>query len=55
MYIGITGQEKGTCINDCDAYQYALEQMQWSDEELKKEFVEWVYSGNYIYEEEQDA
>ena len=54
MYIGIAGRDKGKCINDCDAYQYALEQMQ-GDEELKKEFVEWVYSGNYIYEEEQDA
>ena len=39
MYIGIAGQEKGTCVNDCDAYQYALEQMQW-DEELQKEFGE---------------
>ena len=27
MYIGIAGQEKGTCVNDCDAYQYALEQI----------------------------
>ena len=54
MYIGIAGQEKEICVNDCDAYQYALEQMQWSDE-LRKEFVEWFYSGNYIYEEEQDA
>ena len=54
MYIGIAGQEKGICVNDCDAYLYALERMQL-DEELKKEFVEWFYSGNYIYEEEQDA
>ena len=38
MYIGIAGQEKGTCVNDCDAYQYALEQMQW-DEELQKELL----------------
>lgn len=54
MYIGIAGRDKGKCINDCDAYQYALEQMQW-DEELKKEFVEWVYSGNYVHEEEENA
>lgn len=46
--------EKGTCVNDCDAYQYALEQMQW-DEELQKEFVEWFYSGNYVHEEEENA
>lgn len=47
-------RERGTCVNDCDAYQYALEQMQW-DEELQKEFVEWFYSGNYVHEEEENA
>lgn len=44
MYIGIAGQEKGTCINDCDAYQYALEQMQWN-EELKKRVCRVVLFG----------
>lgn len=54
MYIGIAGDEKGTCINECDAYRYALEQIQ-DNPELKEEFVEWFYSGNYIHEEEKDA
>lgn len=33
-----------------DAYDYALERIS-QDEDLKKEFVEWFYSGNWVREE----
>lgn len=34
-------------VTDEDAYDYAVERVSW-DEELKQEFVEWFYSGNWI-------
>ena len=45
-------KEIGTMIfvPDEDAYGYALERIS-QDEELKQEFIEWFYSGNWIKEE----
>lgn len=52
MFVGIAGQEKGICVNECDAYSYALERME-EDKELQEEFIEYFYSGNWIREEEE--
>lgn len=45
-------KEIGTMIYvpEEDAYDYALEKIS-QDEELKQEFVEWFYSGNWVKEE----
>lgn len=40
----------GVFVLEDDAYQYALERIS-SDEDLKWEFVEWFYSGNWVEEE----
>lgn len=37
----------GIFVPEEDAYKYALERVSL-DEELKQEFVEWFYSGNWI-------
>lgn len=37
----------GIFVSEEDAYQYALERIGQS-EELKKELVEWFYSGNWV-------
>lgn len=37
----------GNFVADEDAYQYALERIGQS-EELKKELVEWFYSGSWV-------
>lgn len=54
-YEGI-GIEHGNFVPAESAYQYALERMQ-ADEEVKQEFVDWFYSGNWceVTEEEQKA
>lgn len=49
-FIGV-GPEQGTYVSGEDAYAYALERIQMSDEEEKNEFLEWFYSGNWISEE----
>lgn len=40
----------GIFVPEEDAYQYAMERIS-SDEDLKREFVEWFYSGNWIKED----
>lgn len=40
----------GIFVPEEDAYRYALERISL-DEDLKQEFVEWFYSGNWIKEE----
>lgn len=40
----------GIFVSEEDAYGYALERISL-DEELKQEFVEWFYSGNWIEED----
>lgn len=40
----------GVFVPEEDAYGYALERISL-DEELKQEFVEWFYSGNWIEED----
>lgn len=40
----------GIFVAEEDAYGYALERVS-QDEELKQEFVEWFYSGNWIKED----
>lgn len=37
----------GIFVSEEDAYQYALERIEQS-EELKKELVEWFYSGSWV-------
>lgn len=39
--------EDGIFVRREDAYEYALERIS-CDESLKKELVEWFYSGNFI-------
>ena len=51
-YVGIQ-KEEGKIVNLCDALYYALWRVLSSDEEME-EFVEWFYSGNWIYEEAQE-
>lgn len=48
-----TGYEEigtGVFVSDEDAFDYALERIS-QDDDLKQEFVEWFYSGNWIKEE----
>lgn len=40
----------GVFVPEEDAYDYAMERISL-DEELKQEFVEWFYSGNWIKED----
>lgn len=45
-----TGYEEigtGIFVSEEDAYSYAMERIS-QDEDLKQEFVEWFYSGNWI-------
>ena len=53
-YIGI-GPEKGTVVEDAQAFEYALERCTAGTLEeqaaFKEELVEWYYSGNWIKEE----
>ena len=50
-YIGI-GPEKGTVVEDAQAFEYALERCMAGALEEQAEFkemlVEWYYSGNWI-------
>ena len=49
-----TGYEEiqtGIFVPEEDAYNYAMERIS-QDEEEKKEFVEWFYSGNFIFKED---
>lgn len=40
----------GIFVPEEDTYKYALERVSL-DEELKQEFVEWFYSGNWVKED----
>lgn len=40
----------GIFVPEEDAYEYALERISL-DDDLKKEFVEWFYSGNWVKED----
>lgn len=40
----------GIFVPEEDAYEYALERISY-DVDLKKELVEWFYSGNWVKEE----
>lgn len=40
----------GTFVAEEDAYEYALERLT-QDEDEKRKFVEWFFSGNWIKEE----
>lgn len=40
----------GIFVSEEDAYDYAMERIS-QDEDLKQEFVEWFYSGNWIKED----
>lgn len=51
---GYKGIATGIFVPEEDAYEYALERIS-QDEELKQEFVEWFYSGNWIAEEGNGA
>lgn len=55
-YIGIRS-EKDTVIEDDQAYEYALERCLHGtvedQEEFQKMLVEWFYSGDWIYEEDE--
>lgn len=51
MYKGIMGNT-GIVIEESEAFEYALENIK--TDELKEEFVEWFFSGNWIKEPEND-
>lgn len=52
-YVGICSNS-GKVVEEENAFDYALEEMaNTDDEELKKEFVEWFYSGNWIKEDDE--
>lgn len=42
---------KGIIVEEEDAFDYALEQIT-NDEDEKKAFIEWFFSGNWIEREE---
>lgn len=47
---GYTELGSGMFVPDADAYKYAMERIS-QDEELKREFVEWFYSADWVREE----
>lgn len=47
---GYTEIDSGIFVPEENAYKYALERIS-QDEDLKKEFVEWFYSDNWIKED----
>ena len=47
---GWEDMDNGVFVPAEDGYEYALERTSL-DEELKQEFVEWFYSGNWVKEE----
>lgn len=47
---GWKDMDNGVFVPAEDGYEYALERISL-DEELKQEFVEWFYSGNWVREE----
>lgn len=53
-YLGI-GPEKGTIVEEDQAFDYALERCLKGtledQQEFRKELVEWFYSGSWIKEE----
>lgn len=57
IYVGI-GPEKGTIVEEEEAYDYALERglhgTLQDQQEFKESLVEWFYSGNWVKEEMED-
>lgn len=53
VYEGI-GPEKDTVVGEDVAFAYAMERLKNADEEEKKEFVKWYFSGNWIEKEEDE-
>ena len=53
-YVGL-GPEKGTVVEEDQAYEYALERCLHGtveeQEEFRKMLIEWYYSGNWLKEE----
>ena len=47
MYKGIMGNI-GTVVDESEAFEYAMDNI--TRGELKEEFVEWFFSGNWIKE-----
>ena len=47
-YEGVFGPETGKYVEADRAFEYALKHLPDEDEEAKKDFVEWFFSGNWI-------
>jgi hypothetical protein len=47
MFRGIN-ENKGTEVLTEESFEYALKEIQNGSKELKKEFIEWFFSGNWI-------
>lgn len=52
MYVGIN-TERGNVVSADDAVDYALEKVKES-EEIRSEFEEWFYSGDWIKMEDEE-
>ena len=53
MYVGILSNH-GKTVSEEEAFDYALEELtETEDEELKAEFVEWFFSGNWVHKEDE--
>lgn len=51
-YAGL-GDDLGTFVPEEEAFQYAMQRVQWSDY-WRKEFVDWFYSGDWVPEEREE-
>ena len=49
-YVGICSNN-GIVVAEDDAFDYAMDEVK-NDEELRQEFVDWFYSGNWYKENE---
>ena len=52
MYVGIN-TERGNVVSESEAFDYALEKVKES-EEIRSEFEEWFFSGDWIKTEEDE-
>lgn len=53
MRVGIFS-EAGKNVLEKDALQYAMDQISTGSTELKDEFIEWFYSGDWVKEEDNE-
>lgn len=53
MYKGIF-KEEGNFVEDEAAFYYALQRIIQGTKKDKAEFIEWFYSGNWLYEKEDE-